>query len=49
MGHVVYNSKAVYPAGPNSVSVNLEAYPAGIYYYGIEACGERRMKKMIMK
>jgi hypothetical protein len=27
----------------------MDAYSSGIYYYGIEVNGERRMKKMILR
>ncbi len=48
-GHIVNSFSGFYPAGPNSVTLDMEAYSAGIYYYGIEVDGERQMRKMILR
>ena len=49
MGHVVNSMERRYGAGPQSITINMDAYPAGFYYYGIEVDGQRLMKKMIMR
>ncbi len=48
-GHIVNSFSAFYPAGPNSLVLDMAAYPAGVYYYGIEAFGQRQMRKMILR
>lgn len=49
MGHVVNSFNRHYEAGSHTINIDLSAYPAGVYYYGIEVDGQRRMKKMIMR
>ena len=49
MGHIVNSFSGYYDAGEHSIVLDMEAYSSGVYYYGIEVNGERRMRKMIMK
>ena len=49
MGHVVNSFSRHYEAGEQSITVDMDSYASGIYYYGIEVNGERRMKKMILR
>ena len=49
MGHIVNSFTRHYSAGAQSLTVDMSAYPAGIYYYGIEVDGQRRMKKMLLR
>lgn len=49
MGHVVYNVERFFEAGDHAYPVDMSGYPAGIYYYGIEVNGQRRMRKLIMQ
>ena len=49
MGHIVYRDHRFYQAGNHSLNIDMEAYPAGFYYYGIEVDGQRQMRKMILK
>ena len=49
MGHVVNSFSRHFDAGEQSITIDMEAYSSGIYYYGIEVNGERRMKKMILR
>ena len=49
MGHVVNSFSRHFEAGNQSINLDLSAYSAGVYYYGIEVDGQRRMKKMIMR
>lgn len=49
MGHVVNSFTRHFDAGEQSITIDMEAYSTGIYYYGIEVNGERRMKKMILR
>ena len=49
MGKMV-NSFELYAApGDNTVELDMDNYPSGVYYYGIEVNGERRMRKMILR
>ncbi len=49
MGHVVNSFSRFFSAGEQTITLDMEAYSSGIYYYGIEVNGERRMKKMILR
>lgn len=49
MGHVVNSFTRHFNAGEQTITIDMEAYSSGIYYYGIEVNGERRMKKMILR
>lgn len=49
MGHIVHSAERVYSAGSHLITVDMEAYAAGVYYYGIEVDGQRQMRKMILK
>lgn len=49
MGHIINSFERHYDAGEQTITIDMEAYSSGIYYYGIEVNGERRMRKMIMK
>ena len=49
LGHIVHSVFGHYAAGDHSVIVDLNAFPSGIYYYGIEVAGRRQMRKMILQ
>ena len=49
MGHIVHTLERFYQAGDNTIIVDMDAYPAGIYFYGIEVDGQRQMRKMILR
>lgn len=49
MGHIVHRIDRFYQAGDHTLSLDMEAYPAGIYFYGIEVEGKRQMRKMVLK
>ena len=49
MGHVVNNFSRHFPAGAQSITIDMSSYASGIYYYGIVVDGQRRMKKMILR
>ena len=49
MGHIVHRFENFYQAGSHLLTVDMEAYAAGVYYYGIEVNGQRQMRKMILK
>lgn len=49
MGHVVNSFTRHFTAGAQSLDIDMSAYSSGIYYYGIEVDGQRRMKKMIVR
>lgn len=49
MGHIVHTFERFYQAGDNTIIVDMDAYPAGIYFYGIEVDGQRQMRKMILR
>ena len=48
-GHIVNAFTGFYSAGANSITIDMQAYAAGIYYYGIEVDGKRQMRKMIIR
>ena len=48
-GHIVFDRQRACTAGRNSVTVDMDALPAGIYYYGIVVDGQRQMRKMNLK
>ncbi len=49
MGHVVNSFSRHYEAGAQTITIDMDAYSSGIYYYGIEVDGQRLMKKMILR
>ena len=49
MGHIVHRAENVYQAGSHFITIDMEAYAAGVYYYGIEVNGQRQMRKMILR
>lgn len=49
MGHVVNSFDRHFPAGPQSVSIDMSAYSSGVYFYGIVVDGKRLMRKMILR
>lgn len=49
MGHIVNSFSRNYNSGDQSITIDMDAYSAGIYYYGIEVNGQRLMKKMILR
>lgn len=48
-GHIVYQMEKFYPAGDAKVTLDMEAFPAGVYFYGIETTEGRLMRKMILR
>ena len=49
VGRQVYEHTEYYRQGRNSITFKKGNLPAGIYYYGVEYDGQRRMHKMIIK
>lgn len=49
MGHIVHRESQFYQSGSHFITVDMEAFAAGVYYYGIEVNGQRQMRKMILK
>lgn len=49
MGHIVNSFTRHFDAGEQTIVIDMDAYSSGIYYYGIEVNGERRMRKMILQ
>lgn len=49
VGRPVYERTATYSDGRHSFIFSRDELPAGVYYYGVEFDGERRMHKMIIK
>lgn len=48
-GHIVHQDSRFEQAGPHSRTLDLSAYPAGVYFYGIVVNGQRLMRKMILQ
>ena len=48
MGHILSTTEKFYPAGSNTLTIDMTNYSAGVYYYGIEVDGTRQMRKMIL-
>lgn len=49
MGKMVYTSRGFFQAGDNIITLNLDNYSTGVYYYGIIVDGVRQMRKLIVK
>ena len=49
MGKMVYTDRGFFMAGDNTVTLNLDNFSTGIYYYGIIVDGHRQMRKLIVK
>jgi hypothetical protein len=49
VGRQVYESTSLYSGGRNTISFNKGNLSSGVYYYGIEYNGQRRLRKMILK
>lgn len=49
MGKMVYTARGFFQAGDNIVTLNLDKYSSGVYYYGIIVDGKRQMRKLILK
>jgi hypothetical protein len=49
VGRPVYESTSYYNEGRHSITFNGAGLASGVYYYGIETGGERRLRKMIVK
>jgi len=49
MGKMVYTSRGYYPAGDNTLILDLANFATGVYYYGIIVDGQRQMRKLIVK
>ena len=48
-GHMVFSRNGFYHAGENTITLDMESFSAGIYYYGIETPDGRLMRKMILR
>ena len=49
MGHIVHQAEQFYQSGSHYITIDMDAYSAGVYYYGIEVNGQRQMRKMILR
>ena len=49
MGKLVADKEVFGLAGSNTLELDMSAFSAGVYYYGIEVAGERRMHKLILR
>ena len=49
VGRVVHEEVKYYGNGRHAITFDKGSLPAGVYYYGLEFGGERRMHKMIIK
>lgn len=49
MGKMVYTTQGYYPVGDNVITLNMDNFSTGIYYYGIVVDGQRQMRKLIVK
>ncbi len=49
VGRVVHEEVKAYGNGRHVISFDKGSLPSGVYYYGLEFGGERRMHKMIIK
>lgn len=49
LGHIVLTEKGYFPAGSNSITLDMDKYTTGVYYYGIEVDGVRQMRKMVVR
>ena len=49
LGRTVYERTATYPQGRSTITVDKDMLSTGVYYYGIDFNGERRMLKMTVK
>ncbi len=49
VGRTVYETTEVYQPGRNTITFKKDKLASGVYYYGIEYNGQRRMHKMIVK
>lgn len=47
LGKIVLDQTFFAPSGNNTLDLNMRQFASGIYYYGIEVAGERRMLKLI--
>ena len=49
LGHIVNSFDGFYRAGSNSLTIEMDRYSSGVYYYGIEVDGVRQMRKMVLR
>ncbi len=49
MGKMVNSFERFFQEGDNHVTLDMDSYSSGIYYYGIEVDGQRQMRKMILR
>ena len=49
VGRLVYEENKEYSDGRHTINFKQGDLPAGVYYYGLEFNGQRRMHKMIVK
>ena len=49
MGHIIHSFNRNYDAGSHTLTIDMDSYGSGVYFYGIEVDGQRRMKKMILR
>ena len=48
VGRLVHEETSAYSEGRHTITFNKGTLPSGVYYYGIEFNGQRRMHKMII-
>jgi hypothetical protein len=48
VGRLVHEETTYYDEGRHTISFNKGKLPSGVYYYGLEFNGQRRMHKMII-
>ena len=49
LGHIVHTQTGYFAAGSNSVTLDLDRFSSGVYYYGIEVDRVRQMRKMVLR
>lgn len=49
MGKIVYTASGFFFEGDNTMTLDLDNFATGIYYYGIVVDGQRQMRKLIVK
>jgi hypothetical protein len=49
LGRLVYERYSLFNQGRNTITIDKGQFPSGVYFYGIDYNGERRMRKMTVK
>lgn len=49
LGHIVLTDHGFFQAGSNSLTIDMDRFASGVYYYGIEVDGVRQMRKMVLR